>query len=208
MSEFSEYLNTVNGTLMGVGLLLSGVGTILSLRRGNAETNTPAPLRSRRIGLYAILGGGTMLILGAILVAVRAASGQDPLNVQLTTAAWSAFNEADYAQAIVAAERCASEFRGVADREQTRLEIARVPDPPVGSVPSSEKAVIFARGPLNDVATCFWIKGSAAQATGQAALAKEAYLAAARYTYARTWDPKGWFWAPAQDARDRLARMR
>jgi hypothetical protein len=147
------------------------------------------------------------VLLGVSLLAVRGLSEQEPLNVRLATAAWAAFNKADYEQAIVASERCAAEFQGTADREQQRLEAAKVQDPPIGAVSATDKATILARGPLNDVATCFWIKGRAAENLGRVSEARVAYQSAGRYTYARAWDPQGWFWAPGQDARDRLLRL-
>jgi hypothetical protein len=205
MDTVLVYVTAVNGSLIAIGTLLSGLGVFL--RRSESRDGAAPPAR-RRLGIAAIMIGAVMLTIGAVLFAVRALSIQEPLNVQLTNAAWAAFNKGAHAEAIVAADRCVTEFLGVADREQARLAADKVPSPPVGAVSAAVKATILARGPLNDVATCYWIKGRAAEANGQTAAAREAYLAASKYTYARTWDPQGWFWDPAQDAADRSKRLR
>ena len=140
-----------------------------------------------------------------------------PLNVQYTSAAWNAFNAAKYEEAIRLAGQCINEFRHNADRMQSELK-KKNPNPlPVGKVSDTERDAILNNGPLNDVATCYFIQGEAYkklsdQAEGeekQRALlqAKAAYEKAAPYTYARTWDPNGWFWDPSQTAIDRLSDL-
>lgn len=130
----------------------------------------------------------------------------EPENVQLTNAAWDAYNRSDFEQAIKAADKCIDEFQGDADRKQASLE-GEHPTIPVGKVSKDEKKKILANGVLNDVATCFFIKGRSAENLKRMDDAKQAYKAAAKYIYARTWDPKGWFWSPADAASDRLKRL-
>ena len=134
-------------------------------------------------------------------------SGQEPLNVQLTSAAWAAFNKDDFQQAIVNADKCIDEFYLSARREQKELEEKKVPQPAVGEISGREKQVILARGLLNDVATCLYIKGRAAEKQGKKVLARDSYQKAIELSYARCWDPKGWFWSPSQVASDRLAGL-
>ena len=205
MNGISDWLSAFNSTLIGVGTLLTGVGAVLKLRRSSASAaDSQVQSPRKRFSTAALLGGATLLTLGVVLVAFRPARGQEPT----ITAAWRAFNNREYSQAIAAADQCVDALRGEADRMQAQLQGSNAADPPVGSVTSAVRSTILARGPLNDVATCLWIKGRAAEATGQVAVARQAYEAAARYTYARTWDSRGWFWAPAVDARDRHARLR
>ncbi len=130
-----------------------------------------------------------------------------PLNSQLTSRAWQALNKGDYRRAIMYADKCIDEFRGGANRAQARLEKETASLPPTGKVSASEKNIILARGLLNDVATCFFIMGRAAEYLGRKEDAKQAYQAASKYTYARCWDPKGWFWSPAEVASERLSRL-
>lgn len=131
-----------------------------------------------------------------------------PKNVVLTTAAWSAFNAKDYLHAITKAQECIDKFRGSADREQAELEKEKAPPLPKGKVTEVEKQAIFVRGLLNDVGTCYFIIGRSAEYLDRKDIAQEAYTHAARYTYARTWDPGGWFWSPAEAAEDRLAGLK
>lgn len=131
-----------------------------------------------------------------------------PLNVQLTNQAWEAFNKGDYEHATTYAEKCVNEFLGGAERRQLQLEKDRAPLPPTGAVTEQEKETIFANGLLNDVATCLYIKGRSAEALGHKDEAIKAYQAAAKYTYARCWDPKGWFWSPSEASLDRLSVLR
>jgi hypothetical protein len=131
-----------------------------------------------------------------------------PLNVQLTNAAWQAFNGGMFEKAITAADRCLSEFRAAADEEQAELTRARAADPPTGPVTDAEKKAIDKRGLLNDVATCTWIKARSAENLTRKDDARAAYTATMTYTHARCWDPAGFYWSQAVDARRRLAALK
>jgi hypothetical protein len=129
-------------------------------------------------------------------------------NTELTNKAWDAFNKGDYDSAIGLADKCINEFLGRAMREQEDLEAKKSPLPPTGPVPDQEKQAIFARGLLNDVATCMYIKGRSLEAKGRKEEAAKVYKATAKFTYARCWDPKGGaFWSPAEGALDRLRTL-
>jgi hypothetical protein len=149
----------------------------------------------------------TSYILAAVLIAspVAAQEAEQPLNVQLTNAAWDAYKKGDFGGAIASADKCIQKFKAGADKEQKELGAK---SPPTGAVSDEEKAVIFTHGVLNDVATCYWIKGSSAQKLHNTHVAKEAFTAVTMYPSARTWDPKGWFWSPAEDASNRLQDLK
>jgi len=132
-------------------------------------------------------------------------AGALPLNARLTNLAWDAFNKGAYALAIKHAEKCIDEFRGGAERKQLQLEEGNTPPPPTGAVRDQESETIFANGLLNDVATCLFIKGRSEEALGHKEEAFRTFRAASRYTYARCWDPNGWFWSPAEAALDQLS---
>jgi hypothetical protein len=140
------------------------------------------------------------------------ASGQVPSdlprNVELTNAAWDAFKGKNYEAAITAADRCVRRFKDEAENGEAQLEKSHASLPPTGKVTDREKKAIFDQGVLNDVATCYWIKGSSAQALKRIDVAKDAFKATAGYRYARTWDVKGWFWSPSADALDRLEDLK
>lgn len=154
----------------------------------------------------------SLMLIGMLLVMsspTQSLTGQkQPKNVQLTNDAWDAFNKSDYDRAIAKASECIEEFRGAADKEQAKLEQQKAPSPPTGKVSASQKQKLFSRGLLNDVATCFYIKGRSAEYLRRNDQAKEAYKAASKYTYARTWDQNGWFWSPSEKASERLKQLK
>lgn len=127
--------------------------------------------------------------------------------------AWIEFNKSDYRSAIKYADQCVDNFKKNADREEKRLEKIKEPLPLTGEVSQSEKNKIFNRGLLNDVATAFYVKGRSAEHLYKSGsdeakkfkqMAISAYKMAIFYKYARTWDSKGFFWAPCDAASDRL----
>jgi hypothetical protein len=127
--------------------------------------------------------------------------------IEMTSTAWDLFNKADYSGATKAADRCIAKFKADADADQSELASKRVNPQPIGKVSEEQKNAIFTHGVLNDVATCFWIKGRSMEKLHRTEQAIEAYKATAKYSYARTFDTKGWFWSPAKDAIDRLQHL-
>ena len=160
-------------------------------------------LRSRagiclHVGLLCLLiGSGARAVAGP-------KEEEQPRNVELTNKAWEAHERGDYEAAIAAAERCIRRFKAEADKDEKELEDKHAVLPPTGKVSPQQKKAIFEQGVLNDVATCYWIEGHSAQQLHRNEQARGAYQAAAKYRYARTWDKRGWFWSPAEDASDRL----
>jgi hypothetical protein len=202
MNEVLDFVRSVAGLVSAVGTLLLGVAAVWGAKHGR-----PAGLavQSRR---FVATTGVILVVISAAMFSVRFLTAEDqPLNVQLTTAAWRALDAHHYDAAISSAEECVTRFQHSADRQQAELEQNRTEAPPVGAVSEQEKLVLFSRGLLNDVATCFFIKGEAAQKLGRIGAAIDAYQAASKYTYARTWDPRGWFWSPSDEARARIHRL-
>lgn len=130
------------------------------------------------------------------------------LNARLTTYAWCEFNQRRDSSAIALADECVATFQAQAVRAQEAFTARGEPHPPVGRVPAEEAARIHARGLLNDVATCHYIRAMSLQRLGRTADAREAYQAVLRFPDARTWDETGGFWPPAEAAESRLARLR
>lgn len=70
------------------------------------------------------------------------------------------------------------------------------------------KDKIFSFWALNDVGTSYFIKGEAYKKAGKNKEAKEAYKQLVdNYFYAQCWDPKGWFWKPAEAAQEALTAL-
>ncbi len=67
---------------------------------------------------------------------------------------------------------------------------------------------IFKYWALNDVATAYYIQGDAYRRANMKDEAKEAYNKVINdYTFGQCWDTKGWFWKPADAAKEKLAMM-
>ena len=208
-----DFLNSTGGFLGGLGTLFLGIAALWKIfKRALKQTSKKkggAMKKKSRVRVLRLLPGIILLAISAGIFGTRALTIEEqPSNVQLTSKAWDNFNKDKYEKAITYAEKCINEFRSAADREQRELENAHAPLPPKGKVSDQEKEKIWARGLLNDVATCFYIKGRSAENLGRIEEAKQAYQVASRYTYARCWDPKGWFWSPAEAALDRLHLLR
>lgn len=219
----TNVLNSFTGLVGAVAALLGGIATLLEAWRRWRDSQPRKPSKNediavnkrKKAAVFTSVGIALVLISVSIF-AVRVTGEstkslsitQQPLNVRLTTAAWSAFNKKDYRTAIEKAAKCINEFQGAANREQAELKGQGAPYPPVGRASPEEQTVIFARGLLNDVATCFYIQGRSAEYLGLLEDAKRAYQQASTYTYARTWDPDGgFFWSPAQASTDRLSML-
>jgi hypothetical protein len=134
---------------------------------------------------------------------LTSAAAEKPLHEREAGAAWKAFQKGQFQDAITHAAICIREFRGVAARKQAELKKAGTVVP-VGVVDAQQKKLVFANGPLNDVATCYYIKGRAAHKLGQMDVAAVALAEAMKYPQARAWDEKGWFWSPAEAAQQFL----
>ena len=155
-----------------------------------------------------------MLKIPLLVVLVSSqVSVEDPkevLNVKLTNAAWVHFNAKRYAKAIVAADKCIETFYAVAKSTNAELVKKKAAKAPRGKVVEGSKRFeeVASRGPLNDTATCLWIKARSWEELGKTKDAKEAYSKAAGLSYAACWDPKGWFWSPPEDAVAAAKRLR
>lgn len=142
------------------------------------------------------------------IISIQAFSEPQSLNERLTKEAWEAYNKGKYQQAIKKAEECIDEFQPAAMRQQNELKEKSTPAPPDGQVPPDKKKEIMNRGLLNDVATCWWIIGRSNEKLGKKEKAIQAFCNAAKFTYARTYDPS-WdgFWSPSQSAMDRVKSL-
>lgn len=169
-------------------------------------------LSQHRTRAFSLLGVAIAAFIGTAMIVLTdwgsPVAGAASRNEELTSSAWHAFNAKDYKRAIEIADEVLDDFLLQAERDQRELETSSAPSPPTGK-PSSgeEKQRTLERGVLNDVATCYFIKGKASEKLKKIDEAKKAYTGAKALTYARTWDPAGWFWSPSQAAKDRLTLL-
>jgi hypothetical protein len=125
----------------------------------------------------------------------------DASSSTLTTKAWGA-SSGTPEDALAYVDQCIKLYEGEALKMQLALTTA-------GGRPTNEaREATSSRWALNDVGTCLFIKGNLLLAKGDKAGAKEAYTKLAKaMPDAQCWDTKGWFWAPAAAAKQKLVEL-
>ena len=115
----------------------------------------------------------------------------------LTGKAWTAFNAKDYAKTKGYAQKCIDMYKDKAVEMQKGL-----------TAPATVKEEVFKSWALNDVGTCYYLLGMAldAEKKSKEAIAAFKFLAD-NLAYAQCWDTKGWFWKPADAAREKVKAL-
>ncbi len=122
----------------------------------------------------------------------------DYRSVTLATKAWAALSSGDIEAVLAYTNKCI-ELYG----EQARTMQKDLKDYVTG-----EPKDVHAKWALNDVATALYIQGEAYRKASMKDEAKEAYQSIIdNYSFGQTWDTKGWFWKPAEAAKEKLAMI-
>jgi len=211
-----ELLNGNSGLIAAIAALFAGIAALITaiikvieiIRKWKKNREEKMILKNKSVIKIFSIGLIFISFSAGIFAARYFTQDRLAVNAKLTQMAWDSFNKDDYRKTIDYAEKCINEFKGSADREQKELEDLKTPQPPKGSVSEQDKEIILKRGLLNDVATCFFIKGYSYEKLNQTDEAKKAYSSASFYTYARCWDPNGFFWIPAEAAKDRMSQLK
>lgn len=117
----------------------------------------------------------------------------DMTSQTLTTNAWQALEVKDYDAVYAYTNKCIELYKGKALVMQASM---------TNYAPKGSEFDYWA---LNDVGVSYFIKGTALKDQGKTEEAKEAFNTVVKdYSYAQCWDAKGWFWKPAQGAKDQL----
>jgi tetratricopeptide (TPR) repeat protein len=112
--------------------------------------------------------------------------------------AWAALNSGDIEAVLAYTNKCI-ELYG---------EQARAMQKDMKEFVTGEPKLVHAKWALNDVATALYIQGQAYDKANMKDEAKEAYKSIVdNYGFSQTWDPKGWFWKPAEAAKEKLAMI-
>ena len=123
----------------------------------------------------------------------------DQASGTLTVKAWKALDEKKYADAITFANKCVELFEKQALEMQKELK---------DFVDSANKDAVNKKWALNDVGTCVYIIGQANEKQEKKKEAIESYKKLIdKLGYAQCWDPQGWFWKPAEAAKERIAEL-
>jgi hypothetical protein len=147
------------------------------------------------------------IILGIILATATLAYTQpveaynfgDFRSETLATKAWGALAEDDIEAVLAYTNKCLELYAEQAKKMQASLKgYAEGPD-----------QQIFSYWALNDIATSLFIQGEAYRKVGMKDEALAAYQRIIdEFSYGQTWDPKGWFWKPAEAAKEKIAMIK
>jgi len=120
----------------------------------------------------------------------------DYSSVTLQVKSWDALGEGKYEDVVKYTEKCAELYEEKAREMQASLS----------AKPSSDVAHDY--WALNDVGTCYFIRGEALAKLKKNTDAIAAFkVVRDELYYSQAWDPKGWFWAPADAAYPRIEML-
>ncbi len=116
----------------------------------------------------------------------------------LTTKAWGALNSSDIEGVLAFTNKNLELYGEQAKGMQDSLD----------TYPEGGNDEIFGYWALNDIATSLFIQGEAYRQADMKAEAKEVYEKLINeYTFGQAWDTKGWFWKPAEAAKEKLVML-
>lgn len=123
----------------------------------------------------------------------------DYTSATLTAKAWNALNGGFLDDALQFVNKCIELHAAEALKMQASLTSA-----PSFATPEAAGGYWA----LNDVGTCLFIKGQVLLKKGDKAGAKEAFTRLRdQFAFAQCWDPNGWFWKPADAAKQKLVEI-
>jgi len=124
----------------------------------------------------------------------------DYRSVTLATKAWQALDQGDIEGVLAYTNKCIELYAEEAKKMQASLD-----DFPKGSADGGSNQEVFNYWALNDVGTCLFIQGEAFRKADMTEEAKQAFNAVINdYGFSQCWDTQGWFWKPAEAAKEKL----
>ena len=145
-----------------------------------------------------------VMFLLAGLVVHNPAQAAGPYNfgdyrsVTLVTKAWAALDQNDIEAVLAYTNKCIELYGEKAREMQSGMK----------DYAKGDDKQIFSFWALNDVATALYIQGEVYRKANMKDESKEAFQKVVKdYAFGQTWDPKGWFWKPADAAKEKLAML-
>ena len=140
-----------------------------------------------------------LFVLGVLFAGQAAAYNfGDFRSETLTTKAWQALAENDIEAVLAYTNKNMELYAEQAQKMQSSLK-----DYPKGS-----NDEVFGYWALNDIATILYIQGEAYRKANMNEEAKKAFKKVVEeYSYGQAWDPKGWFWKPAEASKEKLVMI-
>ena len=116
----------------------------------------------------------------------------------LTTKAWGALAQNDVEGVLAYTNKCVELYAEKAKEMQNEL----------GGYVEGPNEKVFEQWALNDVATSLFIQGEAYRKAGKEKEAVKVFQRLiAEFSYGQTWDTNGWFWKPAEAAKEKIAMI-
>ncbi|MCC5842683.1 MAG: beta-glucanase precursor [Verrucomicrobia bacterium] len=136
------------------------------------------------------------LVFSSLTPALLAQDFGDHSSATLTGKAWEEYGRENFEMAMAYINRCKELYLKTAKEQQASLS----------DFAPAEKAHDY--WALNDVGTSLFIEGQLLEKQGKIKEALEAYkVLVFELGFAQTWDPKGWFWRPAEAAAARVKQL-
>lgn len=118
---------------------------------------------------------------------------------KLTSSAWKELDKGNYARALDCTQICINRYSQEAKNQQQYLTQQ-------GGFATGENIPRY--WALNDVATCWFIRGEIYRAMREIKRARKAYQQILdNYSYGQCWDPRGWYWKLADGAKEKLRAL-
>jgi tetratricopeptide (TPR) repeat protein len=141
-----------------------------------------------------------MCLIGSVSMAdnheTEALDYGDFTSVTLMVKSWETLGEGNFAAAVKYTEKCAEIYEDRAREMQASMS---------AKADADEVNEYWA---LNDVGTCYFIRGEALTKLRRYEEALAAYkVVRDELYYAQAWDPKGWYWSPADAAYPKIAML-
>ena len=140
-----------------------------------------------------------LALFAAVCTGAEALDFGDRSAATITGKAWAALDSEKYDEAIGYAKKCVELYEKQAVAMQKELK-----EP----VPDTDKEAVLKKWALNEVGTCLFIMGQALEQQKKRPEALAAYQQLVeKLPFAQCWDPQGWFWKPADAAKDRVKAL-
>ncbi|MCX5693607.1 MAG: tetratricopeptide repeat protein [Candidatus Omnitrophica bacterium] len=140
---------------------------------------------------------GVRWSIGQLQAAQSAPVVEKLSSADLTTKAWIAHGKGDIEATNKYAQECIDLYKVQAEKEQASLT----------ALPKNKKE-IEAVQTLNDVATCYFIQAESLLRQGKTDAAKKILqLIIDKYSFAQSWDARGWFWSIELAAQQTLKKI-
>ncbi len=145
-----------------------------------------------------------LLACAPIAIADNHAQPTDPCmgspSCAMQVSAWDALGGERYEEVLEITDECTGEFGDIA--RETDSSMSGYADA------KNEMAYWVEYGVLTDVAACYFIRGEALMKLDRPDEALVAYtVLVEELQYSQLWDPRGWFWKPAEAAGERIAEI-